>query len=64
MSEHLRRGVSHSALRKEPAVLLRTIRLMGLLGLLLVMLPTATLADPEPNDDADWLSYCPNSLRG
>ena len=38
-------------------MLLRTIRLLGLLGLLAVMLPTATLADPEPNDDADWLTW-------
>lgn len=57
MSEHLRRGVSHSALRKELAVLLRTFRLLGHLCLLAVMLPTATLADPEPNDDADWLTW-------
>jgi hypothetical protein len=38
-------------------VLLRTFRLLGLLGLLAVTLPTAALADPEPNDDADWLTW-------
>ncbi len=38
-------------------MLLRTFRLLGLLCLLAVLLPTATLADPEPNDDADWLTW-------
>lgn len=45
-------------------MLLRTFRLLGLLCLLAVLLPTATLADPEPNDDADWLTWTLQDAAG